>query len=444
MESQIPGAELDDAPLNPTNRNLADLTNVVNTINLSFVNEYGDGEITTWIAAEILKSEIQWRLDPVRIKNFSTGSTFLEYGWISDGEVEPTEVISSDLIKQKSQEADVVIAFCPPEPTTKKSEKINGLVRLPWLSQSTKEKVDQETLLRLASRWLTPIRAEQFNPMVLAETAIVVDLSSELNEVTSNEIARFARSENLTVIALSTSELSEQAFLVQMQSSGVRTERLGLLLSPQQTIGLLAKSSLVISANPQIAALALSYHPRVAYLNGTSGTSEQSQRIIQAASFAATDQSFFDTAENALDALAEVVENIALIRFAKKSKENHDIDTIVNERKNERTARKFLSARLEKERLLAAKTANELRKKVEGLAEQRDLAELEVRRLQANLRSQTNHLNNLETRIADYDQGPVLRSRSARLKAVLDVAENELVVTLSKLRLYAKSWLRNN
>jgi hypothetical protein len=444
MESQIPGAELDDAPLNPTNRNLADLTNVVNTINLSFVNEYGDGEITTWIAAEILKSEIQWRLDPVRIKNFSTDSAFLEYGWISDGEVEPTEVISSDLIKQKSQEADVVIAFCPPEPTTKKSEKINGLVRLPWLSQSTKEKVDQETLLRLASRWLTPIRAEQFNPMVLAETAIVVDLSSELNEVTSNEIARFARSENLTVIALSTSELSEQAFLVQMQSSGVRTERLGLLLSPQQTIGLLAKSSLVISANPQIAALALSYHPRVAYLNGTSGTSEQSQRIIQAASFAATDQSFFDTAENALDALAEVVENIALIRFAKKSKENHDIDTVVNERKNERTARKFLSARLEKERLLAAKTANELRKKVEGLAEQRDLAELEVRRLQANLRSQTNHLNNLETRIADYDQGPVLRSRSARLKAVLDVAENELVVTLSKLRLYAKSWLRNN
>ena len=123
------------------------------------------------------------------------------------------------------------------------------------MSQSAKKKVDQETLLRLASRWLTPARAEQFNPMVLAETAIVVDLSSEINEVTSNEIARFARSENLTVIALSTSELSEQAFLVRMQSSGVRTERLGLLLSPQQTIGLLAKSSLVISANPQIVCL---------------------------------------------------------------------------------------------------------------------------------------------------------------------------------------------
>ena len=311
MESQIPGAELDDAPLNRTDRNLADSTNVVNTINLGFINEYDDGEITSWIAAEILKSEIQWRLNPVRIKNFSTDSAFLEYGWISDGEVEPTEVISSDLIKQKSKDADAVIVFCPPEPTTKESEKINGLIRLPWLSQSTKEKVDQETLLRLASRWLTPIRAEQFNPMVLAEKAIVVDLSSELNEVASNEIARFARSGNLTVIALNTSELSEQAFLVQMESSGVRTERLGLLLSPQQTIGLLAKSSLVISANPQIVALALSYHPRVAYLNGTSGTSEQSQRIIQAASFAAADQSFFDTAENALDALAEVVENIA-------------------------------------------------------------------------------------------------------------------------------------
>ena len=444
MESQIPGAELDDAPLNPTDRNLADSTNVVNTINLDFINEYDDGEITSWIAAEILKSEIQWRLNPVRIKNFSTDSAFLEYGWISDGEVEPTEVISSDLIKQKSKDADAVIVFCPPEPTTKESEKINGLIRLPWLSQSTKEKVDQETLLRLASRWLTPIRAEQFNPMVLAEKAIVVDLSSELNEVASKEIARFARSGNLTVIALNTSELREQAFLAQMESSGVRTERLGLLLSPQQTIGLLAKSSLVISANPQIVALALSYHPRVAYLNGTSGTSEQSQRIIQAASFAATDQSFFDTAENALDALAEVVENIALIRFAKKSKDNYDIDAIVNERKNESTARKFLSTRLEKERLLAAKTANELRKEVEGLAEQRNLAELEVRTLQANLKSQTNHLNNLETRIADYDQGPVLRSRSARLKAVLAVAENELMVTLRKLRLYVKSWLRNN
>ncbi|MFQ3367457.1 MAG: hypothetical protein ACI9BS_001613, partial [Candidatus Poriferisodalaceae bacterium] len=319
----------------------------------------------------------------------------------------------------------------------------NGLVRLPWLSQSTEKKVDQETLLRLASRWLTPIRAEQFNPMVLAETAIVVDLSSEINEVTSNEIARFARSENLTVIALSTNELSEQAFLVRMQSRGVRTERLGLLLSPQQTIGLLAKSSLVISANPQVVALALSYHPRVAYLNGTSGTSEQSQRIIQAASFAAADQSIFDTAENALDALAEVVENIALIRFARKSKENQDIDTIVSERKSESRARKFLSARLEKERLLAAETANELRKEVEGLTEQRDLAELEVRRLQANLKSQMTHLNNLETRIADYDQGPVLRPRAARLKAVLVVAENELVVILRKLRVYVKSWLRN-
>jgi hypothetical protein len=279
--------------------------------------------------------------------------------------------------------------------------------------------------------------------MVLAETAIVVDLSSEINEVTSNEIARFARSENLTVIALSTNELSEQAFLVRMQSRGVRTERLGLLLSPQQTIGLLAKSSLVISANPQVVALALSYHPRVAYLNGTSGTSEQSQRIIQAASFAAADQSIFDTAENALDALAEVVENIALIRFARKSKENQDIDTIVSERKSESRARKFLSARLEKERLLAAETANELRKEVEGLTEQRDLAELEVRRLQANLKSQMTHLNNLETRIADYDQGPVLRPRAARLKAVLVVAENELVVILRKLRVYVKSWLRN-
>ena len=312
------------------------------------------------------------------------------------------------------------------------------------MSQSAKKKVDQETLLRLASHWLTPARAEQFNPMVLAETAIVVDLSSEINEVTSNEIARFARSENLTVIALSTSELSEQTFLVRMQSSGVRTERLGLLLSPQQTIGLLAKSSLVISANPQISALALSYHPRVAYLNGTSGTSEQSQRVIQAASFATADQSFFDTAENALDALAEVVENIALIRFAKKNKDNHDVDTIVNERKNESRARNFLSARLEKERLLAAKTANELRKRVKGLAEQRDLAELEVRRLEANLESQTNHLNNLELRIADYDQGPVLRTRLARMKAVVVVVENELVVILSKLRLYVKSWLRNN
>ena len=86
-----------------------------------------------------------------------------------------------------------------------------------------------------------------------------------------------------------------------------------------------------------------------------------------------------------------------LIRFAKKNKDNHDVDTIVNERKNESRARNFLSARLEKERLLAAKTANELRKEVKGLAEQRDLAELEVRRLQANLESQTNHLNNLET-----------------------------------------------
>ena len=83
-------------------------------------------------------------------------------------------------------------------------------------------------------------------------------------------------------------------------------------------------------------------------------------------------------------------------------------------------------------------------KRVKGLAEQRDLAELEVRRLEANLESQTNHLNNLELRIADYDQGPVLRTRSARLKAVVVVVENELVVILSKLRLYVKSWLRNN
>ncbi len=115
----------------------------------------------------------------------------------------------------------------------------------------------------------------------------------------------------------------------------------------------------------------------------------------------------------------------------------------MSERKSESRARKFLSARLEKERLLAAETANELRKEVEGLTEQRDLAELEVRRLQANLKSQMTHLNNLETRIADYDQGPVLRPRAARLKAVLVVAENELVVILRKLRVYVKSWLRN-
>ena len=204
----------------------------------------------------------------------------------------------------------------------------------------------------------------------------------------------------------------------------MRTERLGLLLSPQQTIGLLAKSSMVISANHQIASLALSYHSRVAYLNGTSGTSEQSQRIIQAASYATADQHVFDTAENALDALAEVVENVALIRFAVKSKEEHEIDTFVNERKNESKARQFLSARLEKERLLGAKTANDLRKEVKGLVKQRDLAELEVRRLQANLKRQTNHLNNLEIRVADYDQGPVLRTTSARFKAVLVVVEN--------------------
>ena len=60
MESQTPGGELDDAPLNSTDGNLADSTNVVNTINLRFINECDDGEITTWIAAEILKSEIQW------------------------------------------------------------------------------------------------------------------------------------------------------------------------------------------------------------------------------------------------------------------------------------------------------------------------------------------------------------------------------------------------
>lgn len=444
MESQTPGGELDGAPLNSTDRNLADSTNVVNTINLSFVNEYDDGEITTWIAAEILKSEIQWRLSPVRIKNFSTDSAFLEFGWISDGDMEPTEIISSDLIKQKSHEADATISFCSPEPTSEKSEKIDGLIRLPWTSQSLEKKVDQETLLRLASRWLTPNKAQQLNPTLLAETAIVVDLSREINEVTSKEIARYARSENLTVIALSTNDLNEEVFLERMQSSGVRTERLGLLLSPQQTIGLLAKSSMVISANPQIASLALSYHSRVAYLNGTSGTSEQSQRIIQAASYATADQHVFDTAENALDALAEVVENVALIRFAVKSKEEHEIDTFVNERKNESKARQFLSARLEKERLLGAKTANDLRKEVKGLVKQRDLAELEVRRLQANLKRQTNHLNNLEIRVADYDQGPVLRTTSARFKAVLVVVENEIVVIGNKLRLYAKSWLRNN
>lgn len=77
MESQTPGGELDNAPLNSTDRNPVDSTNVVNTINLSFVSEYDGGEITTWIAAEILKSEIQWRLSPVRIKNFSTDSAFL-------------------------------------------------------------------------------------------------------------------------------------------------------------------------------------------------------------------------------------------------------------------------------------------------------------------------------------------------------------------------------
>jgi hypothetical protein len=279
---------------------------------------------------------------------------------------------------------------------------------------------------------------------VLAETAIVVDLSREINEVTSREIARYARSENLTVIALSTSDLNEEVFLERMQSKGVRTERLGLLLSPQQTIGLLAKSSMVISANPRIASLALSYHPRVAYLNGTSGTSEQSQRIIQAASFATADQRIFDIAESALDALAEVVESVALIRFETKNKDQHEIDSIVNERKNESRARHLLSARLEKERLLGAKTANDLRKEVKALVEQRDLADLEVRRLQANLESQTNHLNHLEIRIADYDQGPVSRTRSARLKAVLAVVETEIAIIVNKLRLYAKSWLRNN
>ena len=103
-----------------------------------------------------------------------------------------------------------------------------------------------------------------------------------------------------------------------------------------------------------------------------------------------------------------------------------------------------MSARLEKERLLGAKTANDLRKEVKGLVKQRDLAELEVRRLQANLKRQTNHLNNLEIRVADYDQGPVLRTTSARFKAVLVVVENEIVVIGNKLRLYAKSWLRNN
>ena len=444
MESQTPGGELDDAPLNSTDGNLADSTNVVNTINLRFINECDDGEITTWIAAEILKSEIQWRLSPVRIKNFSTNSAFLEFGWISDGDIEPTEIITSDLIKQKSHEADATISFYSPGPTTEKSEEIDGLIRLPWTSQSLEKKVDQETLLRLASRWLTPNRAQQLNPTVLAETAIVVDLSREINEVTSREIARYARSENLTVIALSTSDLNEEVFLERMQSKGVRTERLGLLLSPQQTIGLLAKSSMVISANPQIASLALSYHPRVAYLNGTSGTSEQSQQIIQAASFATADQRIFDTAENALDALAEVVESVALIRFEIKNKDQHEIYTIVNERKNESRARHLLSARLEKERLLGAKTANDLRKEVKGLVEQRDLADLEVKRLQTNLESQTNHLNHLEIRIADYDQGPVSRTRSARLKAVWAVVETEIAIIVNKLRLYAKSWLRNN
>lgn len=368
-----------------------------------------------WIASRILMKELALRLQPATVRAFGRSPGGESRGLVDDSETEVLRDWDASRAEELDASLDVVVSCLLPTSGSDEAQPrlgptedagVDPVITLPW-SDGAGCEVSVESLVSLASRWLSASRAGLLTPDVAARGSVLVDLpdGSPLDAATMAGIERFAGAESVGIalrgepadIAVALSQLGGSVEVVTIES----TE------APEDLAGLVAGALLVVTGDDLSGALAAGYRRPMVLVSELGEDIAASQlalrRALEDGAHDAVDSIDMDLA---LDALAELVGTVAAVRLDRPVDSEHFERSLKSRLSDSREAYAGLRERLELERERMGNILSLQDEELAELNEDNERLESTVAELCEDLAQQSLQLNVLERRLADRDGSP--------------------------------------
>lgn len=390
-----------------------------------------DATVGDLVSAAVVEHELRWRLAPAVVETYTSGPNAAELGWVW-----PTPAsVPRDVAAGVNDEALdlLVVLHDGAEVRLSNTPETDPNVVLPW--NAGDGDLDSWQLLELAPRVLDRGSVSSLNPRRARRgyLAVSIDAEGSFDAVHAGEIARLAVSERLEVVLVRDPLLSSARGLEPARSAfashDVDVEPLGDGLTPAGYVGVLADATLVVTTSAAVAALSRPFNPRVALLDEDGAVDHVVQRVLRAALATQRRPDAALEAERRLDSLCEHLDQLATSRAGRALDGERSLQLLRQRLQEARRVEAALLTRLARERERAMIANESLRDSISSANEERDAArEAELAALQA-MTTQQAHLNALELRVAELDQGvvtPTLLPVRYRLFAMFERAMGAL------------------
>ena len=377
-----------------------------------------------WMAGRALVTELSWRLAPCDLRLYTVGPSPEMLGWVGEDLIEDFGIFTEQRAGDLAADLDVLVSLAGDDgPRLVAGGDEEMTVVLPW-SPPTGSTLDRLALLTFAPRTLARASVLAANPLRsrAAYIAVSIDSGAELGSILAGEVARLASAERWDVVlvrdAAAPASHRLEAARAALAGHGVDVETLVDSLDADQYVGLLAGARLVVTADAEIAALARAYNPNVALMEPTISLDHEIQRRLRAATAGINRHAVTAGAERTLDAFAEHLDGLV------GERRGRTVDPEVGRRllearlRQSEAARESLSQRLLSERSRFASVNRARLARIHEAEAERDEAKDASAASDSFRRRQALHLNQLELRVAELDQGvvrPPVPSRRVRL-----------------------------
>jgi len=378
-----------------------------------------------WMAARVLAAELGERLGR-GVELVALGPPAATIGWVA--QAEPAAYASAEALAAWPAVLGVGPVVGPHE-----------WIRLPWQrGASSASLVDIDGLSSLATRRITHTEAAVANPLRDAAPylAVVVESSTGFSDVEVSEIARLATSRQLDVqlIAGGWHESGSRSAELRSSLSDVGADsHLVTALGAEQFLGAVRGARAVVARDEALAPLLRAFNPRTATLGVDSGSSEAVQRTLGAAVDSVDDPLATVGVARALDELAG---DLGAFLDADDGASGGEVQLRVLRHRLDgaHEVERALVARLvaERERSGAAHAA--LRRELDHALAAREAAEDDRDEAEHVVRRSSEHINALETRLANLDQGTVPVPERALWRRVVRLVDRWLFAAFERFR----------
>ena len=392
---------------------------------VALVVEIGESSTTAdFVAAATLRTELAARLADTEVEMWVLGDDPVTHNWIGEG-IHHVDVAA---LPAMASATDAVVAW-----GTELSEVSAVSVA------EVAPPLDPAALLHLAGHAWARGHVRAANPFrsVDSYVAVMADRDLELSRLHAAELVRFAQSRDLELVLVRDGTDPGSGDL-QAARAAIAAEGLDATLGVDaggvvQMLGAMAGAAVVVTMSHETGELARAYHPRISVLDRALDVGPEMQRQLHAALDRTPAAPRRDVAEQ-LDQVARATAQA--VAAASTDLGDRDLAHELLEARlvASRQAQSALLGRLleERERAVAAQARLWDRVAVAEAGREAALADADLARESA--RRQQAHLNALEVRVADLDQGPVAPPTPSIPLRLFNVFERVLFAVARRVR----------